>query len=647
MESTQRRRKAWKVEGPTDALALISIAIRDGAIVLSPDGLSARSVCVSAIVANSNGAIENPANCGWIGAVFSPHDDAVVLHDADRPGQEGATQVIRASGLPRPGWTPYLASIAASAVNAVLPCEIEESHGKDLRDFLCDSGTWESVEALASAATPSAAIDEQPDEQPDDPHRLARSNLTRYAKLSGGTIRYWRGEWFTWREDRGCYRKMAAGEARARLTESIRLDFEDRWREEVKQYRKWRASADYDKRADKGPPKVRRVRTTLVRDVEAATAGISFLPSSIEMNTWIDGREKRNYIAMENGILDMDRYTAGGTVAECLLPHSPEWFSLVRIPYAFDPFARYDFWDSLMNRWTCQNPEIYKMLQEFFGYVLMPTTDEQKFLVLEGEGSNGKSAFMAAMNAVVGEGNCTNFSLEDLCENPFARWHTVGKLLNVSADVGELERASLGVLRSLTSGDRQSMRRMYLPPVEAYPTARIVIAFNARPGLRDRTEAVWRRMLHTEWRAVITEREKIRGMDKPRWWNSSGHLSGLFNWSLAGRERLLAQRSFTWSEDSEKAKEDFRQEMNPARTFLLDCVEACGEEWGSTAAADVYAAYRKWCEANGHYAMSSGPFGKEIQRVYPGSERKQVRNGSSRVWVYTGIRLDGQYINGY
>jgi putative DNA primase/helicase len=61
--------------------------------------------------------------------------------------------------------------------------------------------------------------------------------------------------------------------------------------------------------------------------------------------------------------------------------------------------------------------------------MLLPDTGQQSFLVLEGEGANGKSVYMAGLEAMLGEDNCSHVPLE-LFGDRFSRTQTLGKLAN-------------------------------------------------------------------------------------------------------------------------------------------------------------------------------------------------------------------------
>lgn len=117
----------WKVEGPSDMLALQSVI---------PEAYLRSHF----VVTNSSGTL---------GLLSDDHLDLLagkiinVLHDADRDGQAGAHK-----------WAEALAYVAAEVRLVQLPYEVTESHGKDLRDWLNEGHTYDELLALAAAAPP-------------------------------------------------------------------------------------------------------------------------------------------------------------------------------------------------------------------------------------------------------------------------------------------------------------------------------------------------------------------------------------------------------------------------------------------------------------------------------------------------------------
>lgn len=501
----------------------------------------------------------------------------------------------------------------------------------DLSDWLAVPTNTIDVLLSIIAATPtfdpvaSPLPTDKPDpsatiivEDADDPHRLA--------KLFAAThqLRYWRQEWYKF--NGRCYQPIPFAELQARVNGFIKSEFDRLFADNP--------NADF----------VRKVNRGLVSNVIAAIESILFLADQVEIGSWIedehgDMHTRRDYISMANGIFDLNAFLARSN--DYLLPHSPQWWSTISLPYAFDPTAQCPRWQQFLQTNLESDPERIAILQEWAGYLLLPTNGQQKFLALEGEGANGKSVYCAVTQALVGAANASNIPLESF-SGRFELTETLGKLVNVAADCGEIDKAAEGKLKSFVSGDRMFFDRKGIPGINATPTARLMMAYNNRPRFSDRSGGLRRRMIPVPFRVQIAESDRVLGMDTISWWEASGELPGIFNWAIAGLYRLRQQGRFTKSAICEATLIDFMEEMNPARAFLSAHYEPADE--CQIPSTEIYAAYKTWCQECGYRPLSDGSFGKEIKRLFQNCGHEQKRIGGRRVWLYLGIgiRHDGE-----
>ena len=493
------------------------------------------------------------------------------------------------------------------------------------------------VDHLPTAEAIAVKLPGEVNEAEDDPHRLARVNLENYAtRTDGRTIVFWRDEWYTWKRNR--YKKITDKELRAKLTCSIKEEYDRLNLIAVEGYETKRSEGGKDDEDGK-PPEARKVTCQIVGSVLQATSSMVVLSSDIEPGTWIPTKNQRSYVSMFNGIVDTDALMK--EEEECLIPNSPQWFSMASLPYDFDPDATCPRFESILDHNLELDPERIKILQEWAGYLLLPDTGEQRFLINEGEGANGKSVFTAAMTAMLGEENVSNVPLE-IFGDRFARTDTLGKLLNAAGDCGEIDKAAEGYIKSFTSGDRMFFDRKGVAGLNCRPTARLMISCNTRPRFSDRSDGVWRRMLLIPWRIKIIKAQRIKGMDKVEWWQKSGELPGIFNWAVRGLHRLRAQKDFTDSQVMDDALADYKSEVNPARQFLVETCSA-GEEGSKTYSKELYEGYCKWCRQNGHnYPLSDMQFGKEVKRNFPNSEKKRDKD-PPRNRYYERIKHDDSF----
>lgn len=597
----------WKTEGPPDLLSLLAKG-------LPPDHVA---------FTTANGAGEIPLD--W---TLERLDGAnvYVVHDADQPGQRGATWDEQADGRKRPGWCPRLSKNAGQVRNVRLPFPIEHNHGKDLRDYFVDGNSFEDLIDLAKGgelfeSKESKKADDFIEEDVDDPNRLARINLRHYAHNHGGRLVFWRDEWWKWKAGR--YRKIEIGELRPKLWVAIREEFERYWKESRKNA-------------------VKKPTRSLISNVIGALESMCYLPFSIEMPSWLPDRSQPHYVSLSNGILNLDGIFEGKPSDECISPHSPEWFSAVGLEYPFDPSAKCPLFLDYLDYSMGGDQERMDLLQEWAGYLLTSKNEFQRFLALEGEGGNGKTVYFAAMSAMIGETNVSNVALENFGDR-FALSTTLGKAVNISGDAGEIDSVAEGVIKQFTGGDAMFFDRKGIGGINCPPTAKLMCAWNSRPRFRDKSDGIWRRMLIVPFTRQVDPNRRVRGMDQARWWIDQEEVSGILNWAIIGLDRLRQQGDFTRPAVSKVAMESYKASANPAAEFLNDFV---APEMGSDIhTTEIYSLYVHWCQKNNYRPMANNTFGTEVRRKF-GSERKRKRIAGEMPYFYENIKFIVEEIEG-
>ncbi|MFH1842208.1 MAG: phage/plasmid primase, P4 family [bacterium] len=550
-------------------------------------------------------ATTNPGGAGKWRSEYSEllrDRDVVIVPDNDQPGQSHAQKVAQ--------------SLTGTAASVKIVRLHDLVHKGDVSDWLDLGYTVEELRSLvdaseASAPSNSVLSTESVDEADDDPHRLARLFVVERCSDATGrlTLRHWRHQWWQWIGthyevlDKDELRALLAGQIKAEVDRCARL-------------------GDSSK-----PP--RRVTHQLVTNVLQALSGMVLVPFKLDQPTWLGETPNAGcYISMTNGLLDVERFLSGA--GSYLIEHTPEWFSQHHLPYAFDPGAECPLWLAFLGEVLERDQERIGRLQEWFGYCLLPDTSFQKFLVLEGEGANGKSVVCAIHADLLGRPNVSHVPLERFGDR-FQLTMTLGKLANIASEVGDLDKAAEGVLKAFTAGDRMGFDRKGIAGVEAFPTARLVLATNNRPRFSDRSSGLWRRMLLILFRVSIPENQQDTKLAD----NLRSELPGIFCWALAGLHRLRRNGQFTKSALGDEALEEYRAEVNPARLFLT---ERCYEDPGGFIACEsLYGSYKSWCDANGYHPLGERMFGKEVIRVFPAVTRTKKGPRERREYRYEGV----------
>ncbi|MBX9656151.1 hypothetical protein K2Y11_21250 [bacterium] len=547
--------------------------------------------------------------------------NVVILPDNDEPGRKHASKIAS-----------RIQTIAASVKIIQLPSLPAKG---DVSDWIAAGGTKEQLlELVAKSPTWEPSANATHDNstktivrEDNDPFGLAHAFIDQRCTNENGELclRYWQGTF--WKYSDSKYREIPTWEMSAIISgfveaESIKICSQ--------QLQLW------DGQEEKNRPKPFKVTGALVSNVVNAIGALTNIGSLVELNTWLDGVEgPAECISMQNGIIDLQRLIAGKS--DFQIPHTSSYFSPVVLRYPFDPEADCPKFREVISFNLEDDTERIRLIQEWFGYSLTRNTDAQKFLVLQGNGNNGKTVIAAANEAMLGSENVSHVGL-DVFGIRFGLNPTLGKFLNIVGDTGELDRVAEGVIKQFVGGERLSFDRKNKEPIEALPTARLLICCNDPPRIKDRSDGIYRRMIMVPFERAIPDERKVQGMDKPEWWTRSGELPGIFNWALAGLARLIKNGGvFTIPKVSVAALEKYRDENNSARSFLKQCCRrnpAC-----KAPKPAVFRLYREWCQERNCHPLGQDPFTKEISKLFGKVKDTKDFDNGKKVNAYNGIEL--------
>lgn len=647
----------WKTEGPTDLFALCSCLLELSKI--HPH----RHRCWT----NSHGATESPIGLDsnyqektWC---FEPLRGkiAYIVHDCDKPGQAGALEVVNGNGRSRPGWAPVIARYAAECRNIVLPSEISESKGEDLEDFLegmllkylelgyelekarahsylslLQYAQDQPVIRMSAKALKQAEDDEKnrPEKQhadtkpsvvyaENDPVFLAQVISDRYMCEQKRRLVFWRQDW--WRYKEGVYRRWSNDEAEAAIHKAIAEEFAQQF-------------LDSD---DEDLEHPRMVTSSVMLNVMKAMKAKCILSSETEMPCWLDGRNGKNWLSMGNGLIDLEAVAAGKDIDDCLLPHDHNWFSPLKLEYDFEVTCRCDTWHKVVSEAMEGDQERIDLLQEWFGYLLIPGHEQQKFVCFEGRGGDGKSTIFTVIRAMLGENNVSYLSLSDFSRN-FGLDSTIGKALNIADDCSSDTVLDLGKFKQFVGGAPLSMDRKNKERLNTVPTAKIMCAWNTRLKIKDETDSFWRRLILFPFKKLKSKPNKK--MIDVRFWLESGEMPGVLLWAIKGLVRLQNQGEFTFSQVCENAKNDYREQRNPTQRFLKDHLIA--DPNGRIKVKWLYTLYQHWCEEESITPLGTEMFGTHLKQVFTEVEKSRPNIRGMRHYEYVGIDFSSTEIEG-
>ena len=329
-----------------------------------------------------------------------------------------------------------------------------------------------------------------------------------------------------------------------------------------------------------------------------------------------------------NGIIDLESGE--------LLAHTPDFLSPVRIPVEFDASAECPAWDKFVDEvFPADSREI---AYEIPGWLMVPDTSIQKAVLLTGEGGNGKSTYLTAVHAFIGEENTTNLSLHKIETDRFAASRLVGKLANICPDLPSDHLTSTSTFKAITGGDWIPAEYKYHGGFDFKPFARLVFSANNPPRSSDASYAFYRRWLVVPFDRTFDPSEQVPREVLDKRLADPKELSGVLNNALAALLRLRKTSEFSESESTDEALADFRITTDPFSVWLdRNTVDDPNATVGQN---ELRRAYNKFAEDTGKPGMQAQAFGRAITRARPDVQRSQrMYNGVPNERVYVGIGL--------
>ncbi|WP_084504974.1 DNA primase family protein [Acetobacterium malicum] len=185
----------------------------------------------------------------------------------------------------------------------------------------------------------------------------------------------------------------------------------------------------------------------------------------------------------------------------------------------------------------CLDEQTQLLIQEIFGYLLIPETCAQKAFVFVGEGGAGKSTLLSvAQDVLLGLDNVSNIPWQNLGDR-FKTAELFGRLGNMFADLPSKSIEDNGLFKSITGEDFITAERKNKDPFSFKATARLVFSCNSLlKNLGDRSEAFYRRLIIVPFLPPKPpEQRDLHLKDKLK-----GEAAGILNWALAELARLQA-----------------------------------------------------------------------------------------------------------
>jgi putative DNA primase/helicase len=280
-----------------------------------------------------------------------------------------------------------------------------------------------------------------------------------------------------------------------------------------------------------------------------------------------------------------------------LEPHQPDRFHTMQVPIAYDPSARAPQFEAFLAETFAGDMDCADKIAcvlEMMGYTLMRHARHEKFVILIGDGANGKSVLLGVIAAICGRENVAAVQPSQF-GNPFQRGFLHMKLANI---VGELRMGEVlpdAELKSIVSGEPSTVEHKHKNPFTLRPYATCWFGTNHMPIVRDHSSATVRRAIVLKFNRTIPPNQRDTGLLQ----RLIAEAPGILNLILAAYAKASI-RGFTMPSSTAAALEDLHREADPVAAFVSD--QCTRDHKGHEGASTVFARYQQWHDDNG-----SGP----------------------------------------
>jgi len=322
--------------------------------------------------------------------------------------------------------------------------------------------------------------------------------------------------------------------------------------------------------------------------------------------------------------------------------HSHDSYLTSCLDVDYDPKAKCPLFDETVLEIFSENEEMVRHWNEVMGYALQPDRWLQVFLILYGDGENGKSKLVETITNLCGLGYTVQDRVSTLGKNQFMVGNLVGKLLFIDDDVDEGTWLPDGIMKKLSGNTPMTGDVKHKKHIEFRNCTLPILCANNWPQNKDLSWGTRRRAHVLPFRErFMNEREradeearrfdnakqlellgkeaktnwpKLRLKDPKRFeriWKEE--MSGVLNRAIEGLLRLRERGELTSPQPCKNAYQEWLSNSNPLMAFLHEECEL-GPGYRQTTKA-FYRSYVAWANEWGVKALSRRNLSEKLKSL--------------------------------
>ncbi len=296
-----------------------------------------------------------------------------------------------------------------------------------------------------------------------------------------------------------------------------------------------------------------------------------------------------------------------------LMKHAYNYRLTTKLPFEYDGSARCPTFEHYLRTTFVRPDKLYEpddeliaFVQEAIGYSLSADISHHVSFWCVGEGANGKGVLFHVLERLLGPA-AVPIDFGALRYDRYQLALLAGKRVALCAEADSYDSiVKDATYKQLVSGDSMRVRQIYEKPFILYPTAKLWWSMNRLPDVRDSSGGFWRRIRIIPFNRVFDEEDRIIDLKQ----QLDTELPGIFNWALAGWERIQETRRFTLPDQVAQVTDEAREESNELGAFIDD--KCYVDDKATVQSSMLYQAYSLWCRNMGYKACNARQFKREM-----------------------------------
>lgn len=284
-----------------------------------------------------------------------------------------------------------------------------------------------------------------------------------------------------------------------------------------------------------------------------------------------------------------------------------------------------------------------KVVQEYLGYSLVPTTRAQKALFLVGDAGAGKSVIGEILKNILGDALLSTRSSQEFMQDKFKLPELEHKLVLYDDDLSSEALKDTGLYKKLITNNQDiTADRKYGQPFKFKPYAKIISCCNNMlSSIYDNTDGFYRRLLPI----LIKPKSKDFKQDLNFYGKIEKETKGIVHWCLLGLKRLI-ENNWVLSE-SARSKEYLAGKRSMGNHFpeFMDSVFEFMPDARITT-KEIIKIYNVWCKYNAYEPTRT----RTLQTWLSDNEDKynirrsqNIPKENKRVRGYIGMRIKKEW----